>query len=218
MNVWIIGGTGGIGRACAERLQNEGIDFFVTDKDTDVRDRRALVEVGDQRHPTGLIYAAGINYLEWSRPLLVQMMAHVYAVNVIGLLNALAAAPRLERVVVLGSDAAWRPMRTSVAYNASKAALHEAVKCIARERASERFAINVVAPGVTEPTKMMEYVERRTEEIRGWPPEKLREYENMFAPMQRRAQTAEVAEVVCKVLTMETPYLNGAVIPVNGAR
>jgi 2,3-dihydro-2,3-dihydroxybenzoate dehydrogenase len=74
----------------------------------------------------------------------------------------------VKRVVVVGSDAAWREMRTSVAYCASKAALHQAVRVIARERASEEFAINVVAPGMTEPTGMQEYVDESVPMIRKW--------------------------------------------------
>jgi NAD(P)-dependent dehydrogenase (short-subunit alcohol dehydrogenase family) len=109
-------------------------------------------------------------------------------------------------------------MRTSVAYCASKAALHQAVRVIARERASDNFAINVVAPGITEPTGMQRYVDDKVPRIRKWSPEMARKYEESQIPMKRRATVSEIAAVAVTILLNPTPYLNGAIIPVNGGR
>jgi NAD(P)-dependent dehydrogenase (short-subunit alcohol dehydrogenase family) len=225
---WVVGGTSGIGRACAELLEEvPGRRVIATGNEVDVRDPDALfnffltnpilVQCEDERI-TDLIYSVGVNHLEWSQIVDPAVVLDLYHVNVVGLINVLQVVPRVRRVVVVGSDAAWREMRTSVAYCASKAALHQAVRVIARERASEDFAINVVAPGMTEPTDMQQYVDERVPLIRKWSPDQARKYEESQIPMKRRANVNEVASVVVSTLLMPTPYLNGAIIPVNGGR
>ena len=221
---WVVGGTSGIGKACADLLDGmEEHDVLISGSEVDVRDPVALFDflepsVSSPIQINGLIYSAGVNRLEWSMVQDPEEMLDLYHVNVVGLLNCLRLIPQAERVVVVGSDAAWREMRTSVAYCASKAALHQAVRVIARERASEDFAINVVAPGMTEPTKMQEYVDMRVPVVRNWSMDTARKYEDSQIPMGRRAHVVEVASVVLTVLTMPTNYMNGAVIPVNGGR
>jgi len=220
---WVVGGTNGIGRACVLRLEELGQKVVHTGREVDVRDQSSLLQfMGGKSRPkdkvTHLIYSAGVNRLEWSMEVESEDMLDIYNVNVVGLINVLQMVPTVERVVVIGSDAAWRRMRTSVAYCASKAALHAAVGIIARERASEDFAINVVAPGITAPTGMQRYIDARVPIVRNWTKDEAEGYEKSQIPMGRRATTDEVAEVVMSVLFMSTNYLNGAIIPVNGGR
>lgn len=216
--IWVIGGTSGIGAACADLFQDLGLgEVWSTGANVDVRLPEHLDEflalkksiAGDL--PTHVVYSAGINHLEWASKLSPITMSQLYAVNVTGLLNVVQRVPA-ARYVVIGSDAAWRPMRTSLAYCSSKAALSMAVKCLAREG----YRINEVAPGMTEPTGMQRYVDQRVPEVRGWTAEQAREYERTSTP--RRAQPWEIAEVVHSTLFCETDYLNGATIPVNGGR
>jgi NAD(P)-dependent dehydrogenase (short-subunit alcohol dehydrogenase family) len=221
---WIVGGTNGIGAACCDILGKiDGHDVLVSGSEVDVRDPTLLYEfidrtVENENKINGLIYSAGINRLDWSMNVTDEDMLDLYYVNVIGLINCLQLLPRAERVVVIGSDAAWREMRTSVAYCASKAALHQAVRVIARERASDNFAINVVAPGMTDGTQMTEYIDLTVPLIRGWDADEAREYEESQIPIGRRATPDEIAAVIVSVLLMPTNYLNGAIIPVNGGR
>jgi NAD(P)-dependent dehydrogenase (short-subunit alcohol dehydrogenase family) len=218
VKVWVIGGTSGIGEACAKLLGNAGYPVAATGSEIDVRDGKLLATYAETRGPFyGIIYSAGVNHLQWSEKLIPSAAADVYDVNVLGLVRALQASPEVERVVVIGSDAAWRPMRTSLAYNASKAALHAAVQCIARERAHGSFCINVVAPGLTHPTEMTDYVLSRTRETRGWEPREAWDYMIAGIPLGRPATPVEVAQVVRDVFEAP-PYLNGAIIPVNGGR
>jgi NAD(P)-dependent dehydrogenase (short-subunit alcohol dehydrogenase family) len=218
VKVWVIGGTSGIGLACANTLQTAGYPVSRSGSEVDVRDGKILSAYAATEGPFyGLIYSAGINHLDWSEELDCERAAEVYDINVLGLVRALQAAEGVERVVVIGSDAAWRPMRTSLAYNASKAALHEAVRVVARERAHSSFTINVVAPGLTLPTQMTDYVMHRTKEVRGWEIDQTWDYMLAGIPMGRPADPIEVAHVVRDVFEAP-PYLNGAIIPVNGGR
>lgn len=220
---WVVGGTSGIGKACAHMIKNSGREVLVTGREVDVRNPSYMLAFLGRKKQydgkiTSLIFSAGINHLDWSMDVEPEEMMHIYHVNVVGLINVLQVIPTVNRVVVIGSDAAWREMRTSIAYCASKAALHMAVRIIARERASDDFAINVVAPGITEPTAMQRYIDQRVPIIRDWSPEDARSYEESQIPMKRRANVDEVASVVLSVLFTRSNYLNGAIIPVNGGR
>lgn len=223
MKIWVVGGTSGIGHACVVLLNNAGHRAVATGRKIDVRSSKLLRDYANENGPfEGLVYSAGVNYLEWSDQLDLEQAADLYDINTLGLVRTIQVlrdefVDRLQRVVVVGSDAAWRPMRTSLAYCASKAALHMAAACIAREFAGENFSINVVAPGLVDDTEMTKQVIAETEAVRGWAPEATVDYMVGGIPMGRPADAVEVAMVVRDVIE-SPPYLNGAVIPVNGAR
>jgi len=225
MRVLVVGGSSGIGFACLNALaSNPGTVVMAPRKEeldvaSDESVRNYSVHYG-QHFFEGLVYSAGINYLEWHKKLDLDQMARVYNVNVIGLLRLLQSF-MFNKVVVVGSDAADMPMRTSVAYNASKAALNAAVKCIARESAYSGRAypqINVVAPGKIEDTGMTDHVEKMVEDTRGWSPDRLREYELSRITMGRYGEPSEVAEVIRWLMFDAPAYLHGEVIKVNGGR
>lgn len=218
--IWVVGGTSGIGLACFELIDEElELDAIASGHDVDVRDQEILKDfVAEWKQPIKkIVYAAGVNTLAWSEHIDTDIALDMYNTNVLGLIRVLKVVPDVERVVVIGSDAAWRPMRASGAYCASKAALHHLVQVIAREKASDAFAINIVAPGMTQ-TGMAHAVDTQVLKLRGWSDASATAYELSQIPLGRRAIPEEIAEVVGHLLTIQTPYLNGAVIPVNGAR
>lgn len=221
MSVWIPGGTSGIGLACAQHIlramsSDDGV-VHVTGADVDVRHPLELKHfTQDKPDITEVVYSVGINHLDWSWTIHEDDALKVLEVNVIGLINVLRSAPAARRVVVIGSDAAWRPMRTSVAYCASKAALHMAAQVIARERSDEDFCINVVAPGKVEGTPMTQYVDQRSRELR--PDMDHIAYQRSQIPSGEFVTVEEVAQVVGWLLYAAPESMTGAIIPVNGAR
>lgn len=218
MKTWVVGGTSGIGEAVAEQLEGAH-EVWISGHDVDVRRDDSVEDFARTRGPFhGLVYSAGVNELQWAQLVKPARLLDLYDINVVGLLRVIQAVPSLMRVVVVGSDAARRPMRTSVAYCASKAALEMAVKVIARERANETFRINLVAPGMTDDTGMTRKIDQRVPEVRGWTEEEALDYERSQIPMQRRARPEEIAEVICSIFNLDTPYLNGSTIEVNGGR
>jgi NAD(P)-dependent dehydrogenase (short-subunit alcohol dehydrogenase family) len=226
VNIWAVGGTGGIGSACKQELERAGHTVSASGSEADVIALTSLRDYAREFGPfDGILYAAGVNFLDFIPELDAEEMLDVLNTNVCGLQRVLQVHYEQQgdmgmsgRVVVIGSDAAWRPMRTSAAYNASKAALHAYCQCVAREWASDTFRINVVAAGLVWGTAMTEYVRERTEKVRGWTPQSLDDYMVAQIPMGRPAYPEEIAEVVGWLFDVKTPYLNGAIIPVNGAR
>lgn len=218
MKVWTIGGTSGIGLAVHKRLLADGIHASLAtgENEVDVRSQFALDQFAESHSPIdAVVYSAGINYLDWSDSIDLGRSRDLYDVNVLGLLRALRAVQTAVRCVVIGSDAAWRPMRTSAAYCGSKAALDMTVKVIARERAAEGFVINTIAPGKVAETGMTEYTDLRSAELR--PDMDHIEYQAGQIPSGEFLTADDVAEVVVSTLTA-TPHLNGATIPVTGGR
>lgn len=218
MNVWICGG-GGIGGEIAKLLRVDHDVFESGKDDCNVGDRSWIDSWLRRRHPDvmeAMVYTAGRNHLDYSMSIDPTEMLKAYSVNCVGLVRCLQACPTLRRVVVIGSDAATRPMRTSIAYNASKAALHAAVKVIARERAETGFVINVVAPGLIANTDMTNYVVERTTELR--PDLDVMSYMIDQIPFGSPGRKIDVAVVTKWLLEFAPRYLNGSIIEVNGAR
>jgi NAD(P)-dependent dehydrogenase (short-subunit alcohol dehydrogenase family) len=168
------------------------------------------------------VYVAGINYLEWIGKLDGEKVADVFSINALSFIMSLDAIRRYfpastPSVVLVGSDAADRPMRTSIAYNASKAAAHMAARAAARELGPFGWRVNVVAPGMTDETGMQDYVDRRVLEVRGWSARKAFDYEQSQEVVPGRVDKTEVADAI-EYLLEGSPHLNGAFTYINGGR
>jgi NAD(P)-dependent dehydrogenase (short-subunit alcohol dehydrogenase family) len=218
----VFGGSGGIGSAVVDLLRERDYDVHSTDRDEcDVRELNEVHNLIGSIKPDRIVYAVGVNYLSWIQHISGATFDAILQANLIGFARVIQYAAVLDygpvNVVAVSSDAAVRPMRTSLMYCASKAALDMAVKCAARELAPIGWRVNAVSPGMVEGTDMTLQVDQQVMQLRGWSPEKAREYERSQIPMQRRALPKEIAEVVCDVLGGPA-YLNGAIIPVNGGR
>lgn len=236
MTVWIVGG-GGIGEAVRNNIEcDREIDQFVytsTFADCDVRDPASIAAEfarineyapSDVSH---VVFVAGINRLDrldHMGPDELDGARDVVGTNLVGFINlcgtlATARNPRENplRIVAVSSDAAERPMRTSMAYCASKAGLNMAVKVAAREMGEHGWRINAVAPGMTAPTGMSEYIDNRVPEVRGWTLLQALNYEGGQQVVPGRIHPNHVAEVI-KTTLYGPNHLNGSIITINGGR
>ncbi|QSL67827.1 FabG-like protein [Nocardia phage P3.1] len=181
-----------------------------------------------------VVYSAGVNYLEWLGKLGhdgIEKSVDLLNVNLVGFLRVmdylawgkatpsgdlnLSAYPR--SVVAVSSDAASRPLRTSSAYCASKAALDMAVKVAARELGPCGWRINAVSPGMTAPTGMSKYVDERVQKIRGWSVDQMMQYERSQEVVHGRIAPYGVGKVIADTL-FGPSHLNGSIITINGGR
>ena len=230
MTTLIVGGNSGIGEAVYQMdrsrgfpLREEGTWLRPSIFELDVADPTSIQHFIEQHGESidRLVYSAGFNSPDMLREVSSDDVSDTFDVNVIGFINILSflADQRFGElsVVAIVSDAATVPMRGSIAYCSSKAALSMAVRCAAREMAGMGWRVNGVAPGVVANTPMTEKIDRIIPEMRGWTKLDARKYENSLIPMKRRCTKEEVAQLVLQVL--EGPaYLNGAIIPITGGK
>ena len=232
---WVIGGTSGIGAAIVSRLKSDGADYVhVTGEECDVRSDAALGREREKLHAISgddfhsVVYCAGISRLSWLGRMGVQGLRHasdVLDVNCLGfirLLNTLGddnigLGSKPFSVVAISSDAARRPMRTSAAYCASKAALDMVVRVAAREMGPYGWRINAVSPGMVEGTIMSKAVDAQVKKTRHWNDEYTRSYERQQEVVPGRIPPEDVASIVVDVLH-GPKHLNGSIVEFNGGR
>lgn len=111
---------------------------------------------------------------------------------------------RSGRIVCIGSVVGQMGNAGQANYAASKAGLVGFAKSIAREVASRRITVNVVAPGLID-TDMTQTLDART-----------REQWAARVPLGRLGSPAEVAAAVCFLASDEAAYITGQVLAVNG--
>jgi NAD(P)-dependent dehydrogenase (short-subunit alcohol dehydrogenase family) len=222
--VWVIGGLSGIGAAITKEMQEQGYQTLANDQDFggNVLSMRQLLSSFKGFRPHYIVYCAGINKIMPASVFDEFEALNILDVNALGFMRLMriVAEDYIEHkprsIVAISSDAATHPMRNSMAYCASKAALNMAVRCAARELAPH-VQINAVAPGSVDDTPMSRQIDEEVRETNGWSEEEARAYELSRIPMRRRATATEIANVVRDVLTAPA-YLTGAIIEVNGGR
>ncbi len=164
---------------------------------------------------TGLVNSAGVSTNTRVDAINAIDLAHMFAVNVVGLvLCCREAARRMSTrhggkggsIVNVSSLAATIGGRSGAsAYAASKGAVDVFTMGFAKEVAAEGIRVNVVRPGVTD-TDMIEHMrhgERRAAI-------------EATIPMQRYGNPSEVAQAIVWLLSDKASYVTGAHINVGG--
>lgn len=232
--ILISGGTGGIGRACAERLVASGDRVWVLGSSEErvgaVRERLALAgasvcdvassdavdsAVGDVAGALGqldgVFVNAGIDGLGVpAAEIDPEHFRRVLEVNVIGAFLVARAALRIlarpGAIVFNASVNAIRPERNFLDYNASKAAVVSMAKTLALEVSGEGVTVTALCPGYF-PTAMTEsYLSDET--TRG----------EILAgvPAGRTGELSEIAAVVDFLLGADAAYMTGSVVSIDG--
>jgi NAD(P)-dependent dehydrogenase (short-subunit alcohol dehydrogenase family) len=223
LRAWVIGGRRGIGKEITLELEHRDVFVMPTDETTvDVTSMFQLTKAFDDFKPNWIVYCAGVNKLMPAADFDEFEALNILDINALGFMRVIhlvaEARPHLQprSVVAITSDAATRPMRNSMAYCASKAALTMAVRCAARELAPG-VQVNAIAPGIIADTPMTEYTDQAVEAIRHWTPEQAMQYEAAGIPMGRRGTKEEIAHMTYRILD-SVQYLTGAIIEINGGR
>lgn len=217
----VTGGSSGIGRACADVLEDSGAKVYAvsrtTDPAVDVRDFGALASlaetVGSEHGRLDvLITSAGV--LTENRPaeeLSLADFAANYDVNVVGTVNSCQAFwPLLKRargaVVCITSQAALVSLPAQAAYSASKGAVASLTRSLAIDWAAAGVRVNAVAPGFTE-TPM-------TEAFFGNP--SLAAAVKRRIPLGRILTPREIAYAAVFLASPAATAITGVVLPVDG--
>jgi len=128
-------------------------------------------------------------------------------VATLDLLRAAASAEDPARVINIGSvDGMRPPMMESYAYSASKAAVHQLTRHLAKRLAAERITVNAIAPGPF-PSKMMAFVLDDPD---------ARAVVEQQIPLGRIGQPDDVVGLTTFLASRAGAYLTGTVIPLDG--
>ena len=241
--VLVTGGGSGIGAAVARRLAVAGaqvaicgrraaslravaaetgaLDFVCDVCDADAVAR--LVEsVADAfGRLDGLVLNAGVMAPGGVADLSPADWSAMVSVNLTGaFLVARAALPHLiasrGAVVSIASIAALRAAGGMGGYAATKAGLAMLTQSLAVDHAHQGLRANVVCPGWTV-TEMADEEMAAFGAERGLGVPEAYELVTALVPQRRPAHADEVAAVVAWLLSGESSYVNGAVIPVDGS-
>lgn len=121
------------------------------------------------------------------------------------LLEKAGTAEDPARVINIGSiDGIQVPMLDTFSYSASKAAVHQLSKVLAKKLADRHITVNAVAPGPFESKMMAATLETFGDSIAA------------SAPLKRIGTPEDMAGVAIYLASRAGAYVTGAVIPVDG--
>jgi len=121
------------------------------------------------------------------------------------LLEKAGSAEDPARVINIGSiDGIQVPMLDTYSYSASKAAVHQLTRVLAKKLADRHVTVNAVAPGPFESKMMAATLESFGDEIAA------------SAPLRRIGTPEDMAGVAIYLASRAGAYVTGAIIPVDG--
>lgn len=161
----------------------------------------------------GLVYCAGVG---GSRPLSLlkpEKLDDFLKVNLYGFIESVRACTKKGRykdgmrIVAISSVASMAGDKGHTAYSAAKAGMDGAVRCMAKELAEKRIAINTVAPGMTDTGMYSSYLNKNG-------------VDSNNSLLQRQymgiGQPQDVANAVAFLISPAARFITGTCIPVDG--
>jgi NAD(P)-dependent dehydrogenase (short-subunit alcohol dehydrogenase family) len=229
----VTGASRGIGEAIAARLAADGFSLRLSATDETALEelsqrlpggphafRRCDLgvpsEVAGLAHWLGegpvdvLVNNAGISspgdlehqLTQWDQVLALNLRAPVQLIA--ALEPPLRASTRGAAIVNIGSAFGVRGLARSLAYVASKAALHAVTRSLAVEYGPAGIRVNAVAPGFITTDMFAKHPEERRAELAA------------AHPLGRAGTPAEVAAAVSFLCSTDSSFVSGAVLPVDG--
>ena len=229
----VTGGASGIGLATTKKLLSEGANVVILDLKIDEEIINSLGEnvlylkcdVSNEEnvkkcieeiikkfdHIDYLVANAGIGGSA-SKPHEVSMdeWNKVISVNQTGifLLNKYVINEMLKNgkgaVVNTSSMYGLVGSTTSFAYSASKGAINQMTRSLALTYARENIRVNAIAPGYVD-TPILSMV-----------PDNIKEAMGNELPIGRLGKDAEIANLICYLLSDDASFITGAIIPIDG--
>jgi NAD(P)-dependent dehydrogenase (short-subunit alcohol dehydrogenase family) len=231
----VTGASGGIGRATAERLRDEGmrvigvdinleglkavmgIEHLVADLSND-EGRAKVVEAGQGAHT--LVNAAGLIRLKKITDFTTQDIRDIYAVNVEApwyLMSHLGRTMVDNGSIVNISSVSARltaTQETSI-YASSKTAMLAMTRSWAYALAPRGINVNAILPGIVD-TPMQEHVLKRLAELRDVTLDSISSKRLETVPLRRTSKPEETAGFVYFLISDEGKYITGQSLSQDG--
>lgn len=204
--ILVTGSASGLGEMIYEELVQQGHEVYGYDmvQGHDVRDPQGTY--GDP--PVGLdvlINCAGVNRINWLPNVSDEEFNLVMDTNAKAIFNMAQWA--VEELLKTGgtilnivSNAAHVAMRSSLAYNMSKAAALMATKQLARELTSQGITVFSVSPNKLRGTGMSDDIDQQVMKTRGWTMEEAQRYQLAGLLTGEETDPQVVAEFVAYLL------------------
>lgn len=186
--VLITGASSGLGKCLASEMEQDFWHVINWSKETgvDVSDAESVKAAASFlklqfSKIDVLVNCAGVNRIEYIPNAKEEDWDLVMNTNAKGIFltaKYLSGLLRNGTICNIVSNAALKPMTSSIAYNASKGAALIMTRQMSRElRKTHGITIFSVSPNKLKDTGMSEYIDNRVCELRGWSPEEARNYQ-----------------------------------------
>ena len=119
------------------------------------------------------------------------------------------------RILNIASQTYRVAQRCTTLYCASKAAVVQMTKVMARELAPYGYVVNALSPGKIEGTTMTQMTDAQVLQLRGWTAEQADEYALSMIPAGRFTTIEEMSLTAVKILSLPA-YVNGCIIDATG--